>query len=148
MKLKLLRFLCITIILFITGCAGIRGYGESERINYSDVCVIENAKVTVPLFEQDLVTQLENRQLKVKVVEDKSQCELPMALTYTALRSMGVVTKIKLSLYENDLKVAYIDWDAGRSPMPAKISDKTFNTVEFWQTAEALAGLFGEIQIK
>ena len=141
-----LKILCCATVLLITGCSGIRGHGESAAINYPNICVESNLKVTVPSFESDLVYQLENRDLRVEVVTDKSDCEFPMALTYTAFRRLGVVTKIKLSLYKNNLRVANIDWDAGRSPMPSEISN-TLEKVEFWQTGEALAGLFGEIDI-
>ncbi|MEZ8069429.1 hypothetical protein [Vibrio sp. FF145] len=146
--MKTVHIFSLVAILVTTGCSGIRGYGESHRATYSDICVVENEKVTVPDFEEDLVSQLEDRKLKVRVVEERSQCKSPAYLTYTAFRSMGIVSKVKLSLYEEGIKVAYIDWDSGRSPMPPKISEKTYKTVEFWQTAEALAGLFGEIQIE
>lgn len=144
MKYKML--LCTTVLL-LSGCSGVRGYGESAPINYANICVERNPKVTVPAFESDLVFQLENRGLQVDVVDEKLDCKDPMALTYTAFRGMGIVTKIRLSLYKDNKRVANIDWDAGRSPMPSKLPNKTLKTVEFWQTGEALAGLFGEIDI-
>ena len=140
--------LCALVICLLAGCSGIRAYGHATDIEFGELCVVENPKVTVPLFEEDLVSQLEDRHLIVTVVRTREDCQVPYTLTYSALRSVGVVTKIRLSLYENEERIAYIDWDSGRSPMPPKIPDSTFKAVEFWQTAEALAALFGEIEVK
>lgn len=147
MKNKAALFLGFTIIL-LSGCSGIRGHGQARIIDFTNMCVINNPRVTVPGFEEDLVSQLEIRGLQVEVVKDKSECPRPFSLNYKALRSTGIVTVVNLSLYNEDERVAYIDWDASRSPMPPKISTELNNKVEFWQTAEALAGLFGEIKIK
>ena len=147
MSLKAAIFLGFTFIM-ISGCSGTRGRGQAKVIDFTNICVINNPKVTVPRFEEDLVHQLEIRGLHVEVVKDKSECASPFTLNYTALRSIGAVTAINLSLYNEDDRVAYIDWNAGRSPMPPKISTEVTEKVEYWQTAEALAGLFGEIKIK
>lgn len=110
--------------------------------------MIDNPKVTIPDFLEDLVSQLENRDLRAIVVPSLNDCSVPTALTYIAFRSMGVVTKVKVALYENGERVAHIDWDGGRSPMPPKISNDTYQSVEYWQTAETLSGLFSEIEIE
>lgn len=147
--MKLAKIIFIFVIIFqLVGCAGIRGRGESTDRNSLEICVVNNPRVTVPQFEIDLIGQLETRGHVVESADARPKCNYHYILTYSALRSTGVVSKINLSLYEAERRIAYIDWDAGRSPMPPKISNDVFYSVEYWQLAEALAGLFGEVSIR
>lgn len=138
----------LLIVSLLVGCAGIRGYGKATENHITELCVVHNPRVTVPLFEEDLVKQLNNRNIIAHVIAEDEETSTPYLLRYSARRSMGVVSKITLSLHQNNHVIANINWDAGRSPLPPKISTETFKSVKFWQLAEALAGLFGEIDIK
>lgn len=151
MRVYVRRFVYATLLLHaiaLVGCAGVRGYGDSTDQQVSELSVVRNPKVIVPLFERDLVRQLRSRGIVTHVVHTSEDATTPLVLRYSARRSLGTVTEVRLSLYENNHLVADIDWDAGRSPMPAKVPKDVFKAAEFWQTAEALAGLFGEIRIK
>jgi hypothetical protein len=137
--------LALTIVT--VGCAN-RGRGVSYGEPISVICVENNPRVTVPGFEHDLENQLLARGIRAEIIAQYSECPQSLMLRYSAWRSMGNVTRVTLDLYENKEKVAFIDWNGGRGAQPPKIPTEVYYTVEYWQLAEALAGLFGDFEIQ
>ena len=147
MNIKVFIFFLIASLL--TGCAaGIRGSGQPTHLKITKLSVLHNSRVTIPSFEKDLVDQLEQRNIKADIILSVENSVNPYVLEYSARRSTGMVSTVKFNLYKNNILIGHILWKAGRSPKPIAISDETYKSVEYWQTAEALAGLFGEITIE
>lgn len=141
-------WLFVLVLMIVTvGCAN-RGRGVSYTEPISVICLENNPMVTVPGFERDLENQLISRGIRADIIAQYSECPHPLMLRYEARRSMGVVTRVTLDLYENKEKLAFVVWDSGRGAAPPKISDEIYSTVEYWQLAEALGGLFGDFDIQ
>ena len=144
-----MRFVCVILAgILVAGCSSTRGMGRPYLGEISHLCVLENYRVTVPNFQLDLERQLASRHIEVDVVSRRSQCEHPYGLEYVARRSYGIVALVELDLYRRGKRIGYVDWDANRGAALSDLPKSTLKSVEYWQLAEALSGLFGEIRLK
>ena len=137
--------LIFSLILF--GC-GHRGKGVAYHGPIKVMCLENNPRVTVPGFERDLENLLFARGIRPEIIAQYSECLHPLMLRYVARRSMGAVSLITLDLYENKEKVAYVEWKSRASAGLPNIPTDPYYPAEFWQLAEALAGLLGDIPIE
>jgi hypothetical protein len=136
--------------LFVAGCVN-RGVGIAYRDPIDVICIENNPAVTAPDFEHDLEHQLFLRGINAKVIAQYSKCPELLTLRYSARRSgfERMVTLVTLDVYKNEEKVAFIDWNSRRGfgGLP-KVPWELMKSVKYPQLAEALAALFGEIEIK
>lgn len=101
----------------LTGCGSlaVKPVPNPISLQPNNVCIEDNPKVIVPMFNEHLVEAFSNHGLKSTVYKENSNLQnCQTKLRYTALRSwdMGIfLSTVHLELLNSqDVKIGTVDW--------------------------------------
>lgn len=97
----------------MAGCTSVNVKPVAHGVGLSEVCIVNNPKVTVPDFIQIIRDGFSRNKLATRVIEQGQEASCEVTLTYTALRSWDFktyLTHAELRLWRDGKQIGAADY--------------------------------------